>query len=296
MTIGEDDEPCVAVFIAHIRAAKSGGPRYDVSMTPLERKSFPNLILLCKRHHEKIDDKDTQNHYTVETLTAWKSAREKGLADKVIGLDRLTEDRLAELLVETTTEFRTEIFGSLDRLHGTSREAVDILKTLVDEPFRRPTIDPDQLASLEHSTRALSVLEDFAPVLARSADAITSIYDHYGVLDRFAAAVAEHNVVTIRRAAEALESSQYSLGEFARAVDQFQAVDVRRIEKAVNALDRGTSNVNRSIADRNTQPSQVKTTRAATDRQVYVRGVYLGIVLILLVQVLALVLAYKFTS
>lgn len=41
--------------VAHIRAAKSGGPPYDSSMTDAERDAFPNLVLLCLVHHKVVD-------------------------------------------------------------------------------------------------------------------------------------------------------------------------------------------------------------------------------------------------
>lgn len=41
--------------IAHICAASQGGPRYDASMSSLERVSVANLIYLCSDHHDLID-------------------------------------------------------------------------------------------------------------------------------------------------------------------------------------------------------------------------------------------------
>lgn len=40
---------------AHICAAAQGGPRYDASMTPEERKSFENGIWLCQSCSKLID-------------------------------------------------------------------------------------------------------------------------------------------------------------------------------------------------------------------------------------------------
>ncbi len=41
---------------AHITAASEGGPRYDRSMTPEERSSIENGILLCQNHATLIDN------------------------------------------------------------------------------------------------------------------------------------------------------------------------------------------------------------------------------------------------
>jgi hypothetical protein len=43
-----DGVPVVLIQISHIRAAKKDGPRYDPSMTDEQRRSFPNLLLLCR--------------------------------------------------------------------------------------------------------------------------------------------------------------------------------------------------------------------------------------------------------
>ena len=56
---------------AHISAASPGGPRYDESMTPEQRKSFENGIWLCANHADEID-KDVLAHPVV-LLLQWKS-------------------------------------------------------------------------------------------------------------------------------------------------------------------------------------------------------------------------------
>jgi hypothetical protein len=60
--------------ICHIKARSEGGPRYDPLQTSAERHGYDNLILLCGRHHDVIDD-DTVA-YTVERLQQMKSAHE----------------------------------------------------------------------------------------------------------------------------------------------------------------------------------------------------------------------------
>lgn len=60
---------------AHIAAHSGGGPRYDKSMSPDERRAFENLILLCATCHTLVD-KDPQT-YTRAKLVKWKADREK---------------------------------------------------------------------------------------------------------------------------------------------------------------------------------------------------------------------------
>jgi hypothetical protein len=42
--------------ICHIKAKSEGGARYDPLQTAAERHDYENLILLCGRHHDVIDD------------------------------------------------------------------------------------------------------------------------------------------------------------------------------------------------------------------------------------------------
>jgi hypothetical protein len=59
--------------ICHIRAREKGGPRFDANQTPAERHHYDNLILLCGRHHDVIDD--DPDAYTVDHLQKMKSER-----------------------------------------------------------------------------------------------------------------------------------------------------------------------------------------------------------------------------
>lgn len=64
--------------ICHIRAARSGGPRYDTAQPAAERHGEDNLILLCANHHRVIDgDAET---YTPEALQAMKAQHQASVA------------------------------------------------------------------------------------------------------------------------------------------------------------------------------------------------------------------------
>ena len=60
---------------AHITAASPGGPRYDASMSPKERKDISNAIWMCPTHGSLIDKED--NAYTVEEIKSWKIIAER---------------------------------------------------------------------------------------------------------------------------------------------------------------------------------------------------------------------------
>jgi hypothetical protein len=79
------------VVIAHIRGAYSGSARYLDSMTDDERRSFPNLVLLCKPHHDVVDRRHPDN-YPPEVLADWKTAREANIDRPALA--GLTDERL----------------------------------------------------------------------------------------------------------------------------------------------------------------------------------------------------------
>lgn len=67
---------------AHIVAEKDDGPRGDASMPVSERNSYPNMILLCYKHH-KFVDRDNGIHFTVAELHAMKDAHERMVDERV---------------------------------------------------------------------------------------------------------------------------------------------------------------------------------------------------------------------
>lgn len=77
-----DDEKAVSVGVAaHIAAASAGGPRYDASQTPTERKASSNGIWLCQTCARLIDV-DTAR-YTRDVLLGWKDAAEASALAKL---------------------------------------------------------------------------------------------------------------------------------------------------------------------------------------------------------------------
>ncbi|OFA02617.1 hypothetical protein DUGA2_34670 [Duganella sp. HH101] len=76
------DDPEKFLYIgkaAHICAAASNGPRFDASMTELERKSISNGIFLCGNCADMID-KNQGIDFSVERLRAWKDGHEEWVA------------------------------------------------------------------------------------------------------------------------------------------------------------------------------------------------------------------------
>lgn len=74
-TIGPGDETDRGVsnlgVAAHITAAAPGGPRYDGSLTPEQRRHYDNALWLCQRHAKAVDDNVSM--FTVAQLREWKT-------------------------------------------------------------------------------------------------------------------------------------------------------------------------------------------------------------------------------
>jgi len=71
----EDDKVVNLGVAAHITAAAPGGPRYDSSLSPEQRKLAQNAIWLCQTCAKLIDNDELR--YTVEILKSWKAKAEK---------------------------------------------------------------------------------------------------------------------------------------------------------------------------------------------------------------------------
>lgn len=67
---------------AHITAAEPGGARYDISLTPEQRKDADNGIWMCRTHAALIDR--DEKRFPVEKVMDWKWASEEK-ARKLLG-------------------------------------------------------------------------------------------------------------------------------------------------------------------------------------------------------------------
>lgn len=76
-TTGPQQDPTKAINIgvaAHITAAAPGGPRYDATLTPEQRRYAGNGIWACQSCGKLIDN--DKKRYTTETLVQWKQEAE----------------------------------------------------------------------------------------------------------------------------------------------------------------------------------------------------------------------------
>ena len=84
--------------IAHIEARSDAGQRANPVLSDRERNFYPNLILLCANHHERIDSREST--YTVEMLRGWKADRET----KVLGFLAREMQSITFAELETITQ------------------------------------------------------------------------------------------------------------------------------------------------------------------------------------------------
>jgi len=86
--------------VAHIYGVRPGAPRYREDMSPTERDSFANLLLLCTAHHEEVDGKDGEDRYPPETLRGWKAQHEGAAGSVLKNLTIPSTDTLMRKLIE----------------------------------------------------------------------------------------------------------------------------------------------------------------------------------------------------
>jgi hypothetical protein len=123
--------------VAHICAAEKGGLRYDPPMTNEQRRAFENLMIVCGKHHDIIDDKRNLKEYPADVLKKYKASHE--------GRFQRAERQLLSQFVDTTQTAkptypinlkglakatrRTKIVGQSDHIRGI-RDFIDNLKEL----------------------------------------------------------------------------------------------------------------------------------------------------------------------
>ncbi len=109
---------------AHICAAAPGGPRYDDSMAPEERRSPENGIWLCDVHARAVDAKDSK--FTVEMLRDWKKQTNRDSWHSIMhnvpfgpGMQAPTPDELRDRLRAAATA-DLAVFRRTEKWPGTT--------------------------------------------------------------------------------------------------------------------------------------------------------------------------------
>lgn len=175
------------VEVAHIRAAFPDGPRYDEMMTDDQRRDLPNLLLLCRPHHDEVDDEKNVEIYTAEVLHRWKKQRESDPREALQRLREVTPTGLRKIVADGLEDHDMKLLQAIDRLSKNDREAAILLRSLVDELTEaysrlRQSLDPDLVYSLGRSVRELRevapVLDVFTTALNKNARTLRNLGDN----------------------------------------------------------------------------------------------------------------------
>lgn len=110
---------------AHIRAAAPLGPRYDINMTPEERRSYQNGIWLCQTC-SKIIDNDV-SFYTINILNEWKRLAEED-ARNAVGRKVLNEQCASDMLAMALNGYpKSYISQTIKNAHNASEKSLEAL-------------------------------------------------------------------------------------------------------------------------------------------------------------------------
>ncbi|PRX61422.1 hypothetical protein B0I32_115277 [Nonomuraea fuscirosea] len=175
-----DGIPELNVEKAHIYAANPGGPREHENLTSEELDDFPNIILLCRPHHRRIDGR-RRDLYPPQVLHEWKRRREGSGLMVLEGLGRITEERLRDIFIEANEVLAGRMKLAMDEFAAFDAEAAALLRTLIDElaaaRLNAVGLDPDLITMLSSSSARLMSLADYAPMLAQASLALQHLPD-----------------------------------------------------------------------------------------------------------------------
>ena len=168
--------PIPSLDIAHIYAARPGGPRYRADMTDHARRDWSNVILLCKPHHRFVDE-TTPDDYPPAVLQKWKADRERGA---LAALQGVSDEDIPAAMAQAMNE-AVEIRGAIEQLKAINPEAAQVLvdvdaADLLDAASHRLRHLPDTAEMLyAAASRLPENLYDSADLLAQAAPALETV-------------------------------------------------------------------------------------------------------------------------
>lgn len=110
---------------AHICAASPGGPRFNSSMTPVERKSINNAIWLCSNCSIDIDRDIVR--YSVEILNEWKEKAEYA-ARSELGKKLPSGSETIDTVAAALTGFPKDyLANAISNVHQASQKSLEKL-------------------------------------------------------------------------------------------------------------------------------------------------------------------------
>jgi hypothetical protein len=165
----------------HICGALLGSARYDPAMTDDERRSFPNLVVMCKPHHQLIDINEPEL-YPAELLRRWKAQREASPVEALERLREVTPSGLRRIVADGLRDHDARLEQALGRLETNDHESASLMRSLLDELTEaysrlRDGIDPDTVDTLYIATRNLGehLDPDVVYALAKASKQLTEM-------------------------------------------------------------------------------------------------------------------------
>jgi len=125
--------------ICHIEAAEKGGQRYNELQDDEERRSYENLLILCRHHHAVTND---ENEFTVKKMKEIKQNHEKQFLENQFQItDAQIEKAIAEFLqvqgnsqTGSGTQINTQTMsGVVNIQQGLSSEQTEHMITTIFE-------------------------------------------------------------------------------------------------------------------------------------------------------------------
>lgn len=127
----------------HISSASPGGPRYDPSMTSIERSALNNGIFLCSNCSVLID-KNNGLDFSSVLLKAWKVNHEKWIKDNLN--KRIINDSKSSIINVSSSNQSGGITAGIVNLGEPQRRMTSNLKIETDKIFS----DPNEKISISY--------------------------------------------------------------------------------------------------------------------------------------------------
>lgn len=134
--------------MAHIFAANDDGPRANAELSPEERGTFENLILLCPTCHKTIDK--APQDFPDELVTQWKRDHERKVAELFGAVEYVTREetlRAIKPLMRQNRMIHQQLNPDLDYRYNPEAEEAPQWKRKVIEQI------------IPNSRRILSILD-----------------------------------------------------------------------------------------------------------------------------------------
>lgn len=125
----EDDKALNVGVAAHITAASPGGPRYDPSLTPDERKEIGNGIWLCQSCGKLVDNDAAR--YTKAILLQWKHDAEQEVLREIESVAGATSSTDIDALKEYSAQFDRAALQDALRSCGSYKKFAEALGDLI---------------------------------------------------------------------------------------------------------------------------------------------------------------------